>query len=188
MAQIEILKEKKFKCVFCGGTGIQPLSLNGRCTACKGAGSVEFEGPTIRCSYCEGRGKAYRSSVLSCLVCSGLGVIQIKKPYEICPKCKGNAREIGSALYCGRCRGRGVLEKDGEQGFVEIIEKRLGEITKRLKKIGKETKEQTREIKKRVKPIKKELKPLVQEAKKESLWLRKLGNKIKKEWEFLWKG
>jgi len=182
MAQIEILKDKKFKCAFCGGTGIQPLSLKGRCAACKGARSVEFDGPAIQCPYCEGGGKAYRSSALSCLICSGLGAIQIKEPYEICPKCKGSAREIGSVLYCGRCRGRGIIEKEREPESAEIVAERLGEITKRLGWIRKEAEKKTKEIEKRLKPIK----PFVKEIEKESLWLKKLGNKIKKGWESLW--
>jgi DnaJ-class molecular chaperone len=182
MAQIEILKGKKFKCAFCGGTGIQPLSLKGRCAACKGARSVEFEGLTIRCPYCEGRGKAYRSSALSCLICSGLGAIQIKEPYEICPKCKGNAREIGTMLYCGRCHGRGIIEKGCEQEPAKVVEERLEEITKKLKKVRKETEKKTKEIEKRLKPVK----PFIKEVEKESLWLKKLGNKIKKGWKSLW--
>lgn len=182
MAQIEILKDKKFKCAFCGGTGIQPLSLKGRCAACKGAGYAEFEGPTIRCPYCEGRGKAYRSSALSCLICSGLGVIPVKEPYEICPKCKGSAKEIGSVLYCGRCRGRGIIEKGRGQEASEIIAERLGEITKKLRGVRKETEKKTKEIEKRLKPAK----PLIKEVGKESLWLKKLGNKIKEEWKSLW--
>ncbi|MBI2633281.1 MAG: hypothetical protein HYW78_02720 [Parcubacteria group bacterium] len=70
------VSEKKIKCAFCGGSGIQPRSLRSRCIACRGKGEAEFDGPAIQCSSCKGNGRAVNSSMLSCIRCSGLGVTE----------------------------------------------------------------------------------------------------------------
>ncbi len=145
----EILSGTKFKCAFCGGTGIQPRSLKSCCFSCRGKGEVEFDGPGIKCPSCNGVGRTSNSSLLSCV----------------------------------RCRVVGVIEKDDKTGYTaDIIGERLGEITKRLRWTTKETEKKTKEIEKRLKPIK----PFIKEVEKESLWLKKLGNKIKKGWKSLW--
>ncbi len=157
----EILQGKKFKCAFCGGTGVQPRSLKSRCLSCRGKGEVEFEGPVITCSSCKGKGRSPGALGLACI----------------------------------RCKGVGVTEK-GET--IDALGERLGEITKRFSWMRKETEKKEKEIEKRLKPIKPFVKAALKgraspntigrELKKESIWLKKLGNKIKKEWEFLWKG
>mgnify|MGYP001599928899 FL=1 len=86
-------------------------------------------------------------------------------------------------LYCGRCHGRGIIEKGHEQEPAKVVEERLGEITTRLKKVRKETEKKTKEIEKRLKPIK----PFIKEVKKETAWLEELGDNLKKAWESLWK-
>jgi len=142
----EILQGKKFKCAFCGGTGVQPRSLKSRCFACRGKGEAEFKGPAITC-----------------------------------PSCKGKGRSPGAlGLACIRCKGVGVVEK-GET--VDALVERLGEVAKRFSWMRKETEKKTKEIEKRLKPIK----PFIKEVKKETVWFENLGNKIKKEWESLWK-
>ncbi len=145
----EILQGKKFKCAFCGGTGIQPRSLKSHCFSCRGKGEVEFKGPAVTCPLCKGTGKTSNASTLSCL----------------------------------RCKGIGVVEKDKIEGSsADIIGERLGEITKRLRWLRKETEKKEKEIEKKLEPIK----PFVKEIKKESIWLKKLGNKIKEGWKSLW--
>lgn len=149
MAQIEILKDKKFTCALCGGAGIQPGSLKSRCIACRGKGEVKFESPVIQCFACRGKGRASPSLMLSCI----------------------------------HCRGVGVMEKSERGGDVaEVIGERLGEITKRLQWARKETEKKTQEIERRFKPIR----PFMKEVGKESLWLNKLGNNIKRGWQSLW--
>ena len=155
-----IEKSGKIKCAFCRGTGIQPRSLSSKCLACRGKGEVNLEGPAIQCPSCKGTGRASNSSMLSCLHCKGVGVVEKAK-------------------------------SEGDSG--NIIGKRLGEITKRLRWVRKETEKKTKEIEKRLKPIK----PFIKEVsarggfalggKKETLWLEKLGNKIKEGWESFWK-
>lgn len=141
----EILQGKKFKCAFCGGTGIQPRSLKSRCFPCRGKGEVEFEDSAITC-----------------------------------PLCKGKGRSPGAlGLACIRCKGVGVIKK---REAVDVLGEHLGEITKRLQWARKETEKKTKKIEKRLKPIK----PFIKEVEKETLWLEKLGNKIKEEWKSLW--
>lgn len=151
----DMLSGKKFRCAFCGGTGVQPRSLQSRCFACRGKGEVELTGPAIQCPSCKGTGRASNSSVLSCLHCKGIGVVE---KVEI------------------------------EKGQANIIGERLGEITKRLRWARKETEKKEKEIEERLKPVK----PFIKEVsakggKKEGLCLKKLGNKVKKAWESLWK-
>lgn len=145
---IEILQGKKFKCAFCGGTGIQPRSLKSRCFACRGKGEVGFDSPVVKCPSCQGKGTASGSQMLSCIRCGGIGVVEKNK-------------EGGDAA--------------------DIIGERLGEIAKRLKWTRKETEEKTKEIEKRLKPVK----PFIKEIKKETAWLEKLGNNLKKAWQSL---
>ena len=72
----EVLPDKKFRCAFCGGSGVQPHSLHSRCSACRGKGEVEFEGPVLPCSLCHGKGRVPPSGMLSCIRCGGVGVIE----------------------------------------------------------------------------------------------------------------
>lgn len=142
----EILPGRKFKCAFCGGTGVQPRSLQSRCFTCHGKGEVKFESPAITC-----------------------------------PSCKGTGKSPGAlGLACIRCKGAGVVEK---REAADVLGERLGEITKRLSWSRKETEQKTKGIEKRLKPIK----PFIKEVKKETVWLEKLGNKIKQGWKSLWK-
>lgn len=159
----EILQGKKFKCAFCGGTGVQPRSLKSRCLSCRGKGEVEFRWPAITC-----------------------------------PSCKGTGRSTGAlGLACIRCKGAGVREKESldsarDKEATDVLGERLGEITKRLSWTRKETEKKIKEVEKRLKPIK----PFIKEisaiggsalgGKKETLWLEKLGNKIKEGWKSLW--
>ena len=71
----EILEDKKFKCAFCSGTGIQPRSLKSRCFACRGKGTVEFEGPATTCPSCKGKGRSPGALGLACIRCKGVGVV-----------------------------------------------------------------------------------------------------------------
>jgi RecJ-like exonuclease len=113
---------------------------------------MEFDGPAIKCFSCKGKGRVSYSSALSCV----------------------------------RCRGIGAVEKDKGGDAADIMRKRLGEITKRLRWTRKETKKKTKEIEKRLKPIKSFVKEVSARGgsafggKKESQWLEKLVNKIKK--------
>lgn len=142
---VEILQGRKFKCAFCGGTGVQPRSLKSRCLACRGKGEVEFKGTAITCPSCKGKGKSPGALGLACI----------------------------------RCKGAGVCEKEEA---ADVLGERLGEIVKRLSWTRKETEKKTKEVEKRLKSIR----PFVKEVEKESLWLNKLGNKIKKGWQSLW--
>lgn len=142
----ETLQGKKFKCAFCGGTGIQPRSLKSRCFACRGKGEVEFDGPVITCLSCKGKGRS--------------------------------AGALG--LACIRCKGAGVCEK-GEAS--DVLGERLGEITKRFSWTREEAEKKTKEIEKRVKSVK----PFIKEVKKETVWLKNLGDNLTKAWGSLWK-
>lgn len=71
-----------------------------------------------------------------------------------------------------------MVEKDkkADEDVADSIGERLGEITKRLQWVRKETE-------KKIEPIK----PFTKEVKEKSVWLKKLGNEIKKAWESLWR-
>ena len=75
-----------------------------------------------------------------------------------------------------------MIEKRETEDAAGIIGERLGEITKRLQWTKKEAEKKTKEVEKRLKPIK----PFIKEVKKETAWLEKLGNEIKKAWGSLW--
>ena len=144
----EVLQGKKFKCAFCGGTGVQPRSLKSRCLACRGKGEVELE----------------RFAV-------------------ICPSCKGKGKSSGTVgLACICCKGVGVVKKEA----VDALAERLGEVAERFSWMRKETKKKTKEIEKRLKPIKiKEVSARGGSAlgeKKETAWIEKLRNNLKKTW------
>lgn len=121
----------KFKCAFCGGTGIQPRSLKSRCFACRGKGEVEFKGPAITCPSCKGTGIVSNSSTLSCLNCKGVGVIEKAKS-------EGGSQDIiGERLGEITERLRWV-RKETEKKAKEI-EKRLKPIKPFIKEVNKET-------------------------------------------------
>ena len=86
-------------------------------------------------------------------------------------------------LSCIHCRGVGVIAQSEPAGEVaDIIGERLGEITKRLRWTREEAERKTKEAEKRLQPIK----HFVREIKKETQWLEKLANKIKRGWQSLW--
>jgi RecJ-like exonuclease len=143
-------------------------------------------GPTSgwKCAFCGGSGIQPRSLKNRCIACRGKGEVKFEGPVIHCPSCRGSGRASGSArLSCINCRGIGVIEKGTKGGDVaEVMGERLREITKKLRWAKKETEKKTKEIEKRLKPVK----PFVKELKKETQWLEKLGNKIKKGWQSLW--
>jgi DnaJ-class molecular chaperone len=58
------------KCVFCTGTGKNPLGARVYCIVCKGKGSNPITSEVI-CKRCNGSGRA--SDELPCLGCKGIG-------------------------------------------------------------------------------------------------------------------
>lgn len=137
-----------------------------------------LSGTKFQCAFCGGTGVQPRSLKSRCFSCRGKGEVEFDGPVITCPSCKRKGRSPGSAiLSCIQCQGVGVIEKakvgaDGSEALAE----RLGEITKRLRWTRKETEKKTGEIEKRLKPIR----PFIKEVEKESLWLKKLENKVKK--------
>lgn len=156
----EILQGKKFKCAFCGGSGIQPRFLHSRCIACRGKGEVEFDGPAIQCPACQGKGTAPGSLTLSCIRCAGLGVMEKRSAG------KDAADIIGKRL--------GEITKRLEWTRQET-EKKTKEVEKRLKP-----------IKPFIKELKKETLKYSKLTSGQAQWLKELGNKIKKGWQSLW--
>ena len=178
----EILSGTKFKCAFCNGSGIQPRSLRSRCFSCRGKGEVEFDGPVIKCPSCQGRGRVSNASLLFCIRCKGVGVIKKIDAIE-----KNGMAQLALPKHQPASpklqHGEGGEQAQHREDVVDIIGKRLAEITKRLRWTKKETEKKTKEIEKRLKPIK----PFIKEVKKETVWFENLGNKIKEGWESLWK-
>ena len=66
---------------------------------------------TVRCGYCKGTGRDPGFRIASkCVACGGRGKVLIGEPYETCPECDGDARHPGTAMFCGTCRGKGVVQ------------------------------------------------------------------------------
>lgn len=124
---VEILQGKKFKCAFCGGTGIQPRSLKSRCLACRGKGEVEFEGPAITCPSCKGKGRSPGALGLACIHCKGVGVVE-----------KGEAADVlGERL--GEIVKRLSWTREETEKKTKEVEKRLKPIKPFVKELKKET-------------------------------------------------
>jgi len=139
-----------------------------------------LQGKKIKCAFCGGTGVQPRSLKSRCIACRGKGEVEFENSAITCPSCKGKGGSLGAlGLACIRCKGVGVVEKGEAVNLVE----RLGEITKRFSWTRKETDKKTKEIEKRLKSIK----PFIREVKKETLWLEKLGDNLKKAWTYLWK-
>ena len=64
------VKEPAVTCVFCSGTGVNPLGARVPCIVCHGKGSNYCESDTI-CTLCNGTGKS--SDGMPCLHCKGKG-------------------------------------------------------------------------------------------------------------------
>jgi RecJ-like exonuclease len=127
----EILQGRKFKCAFCGGSGIQPRSLKSRCLACRGKGEVEFEGPAIQCFACRGKGRATPSSMLSCVHCRGVGVVEkSERDGDVAETIGERLGEITKRLQWTR--------KETEKKTKEI-ERRLKPIRPFVKEVEKES-------------------------------------------------
>jgi DnaJ-class molecular chaperone len=64
------IKEPYIECVFCSGTGKNPLEARVTCIVCGGKGSNSITGETL-CIKCKGTGRAVDK--LPCTVCKGTG-------------------------------------------------------------------------------------------------------------------
>jgi RecJ-like exonuclease len=127
----EILSSTKFKCAFCGGTGIQPRSFKSRCLTCRGKGEIEFEGPAVQCSSCKGTGKTSNSFTLSCLSCKGAGAIEkVKSKSDVGDIVGERLGEITKRLQW--------MRKETEKK-TEEIEQKLEPIKPLIKELKKET-------------------------------------------------
>ena len=104
----EVLQAEQYDCAFCRGRGHTGI-MKGQCPVCHGNGTVHMAPPAVRCAFCRGRGQVPPRSELTCCVCKGVGVVSVTAPVETCPSCRGRGRKRGEALYCGQCRGTGVI-------------------------------------------------------------------------------
>lgn len=125
----EILSGTKFKCAFCGGTGIQPRSLKSRCFPCRGKGEVKFEGPAILCPSCKGNGKSPGALGLACIRCKGLGAVEVEKEKP--------TNALGERL--GEITKRLQWTRKETEKKTKEIEKRLKPIKPFIKEVKKET-------------------------------------------------
>ncbi len=102
------------KCVFCGGTGMDPyeiLSRLAKCPVCKGHKTVDVKTPAVPCAYCRGSGR-HRHTRLTCSACKGTGFVALEAgPTTQCPQCGGTGRAVESDLACSLCRGAGLIAK-----------------------------------------------------------------------------
>lgn len=157
--------------------------LEGRKFSAKGGPAYDW-----KCAFCKGSGIQPRSFASRCMACRGKGDVEFDEPVMLCPSCKGKGRIPPSFLLsCIQCRGIGVAKiKEREQDDTFVMGERLGEITERLQWVRKETEAKKRTIEKKLKPIKPFAKEIKKEVKKETLWLKKLGNGLKETWESLW--
>ena len=103
----ELLYGGQYDCAFCRGTGQWPN--DSQCPVCRGNGKVSVPAPAVRCAFCHGRGRKTSASTVTCLVCKGMGIVAMTPPVEVCPECRGRGKKRGQSLYCGRCRGAGVV-------------------------------------------------------------------------------
>lgn len=109
----DILEGNNFKCSLCGATGILPRSKGIKCPVCKGDGMVSLQGPATVCAYCKGRGDHPTKTNITCTVCGGRGLVSITRPIEVCGYCRGTGAEQGNKLPCLKCKGKGVVTKEG---------------------------------------------------------------------------
>jgi len=111
----QLLYGRENDCAFCKGTGM--MKGDNLCPVCHGAGKVSLTPPVVQCPFCHGKGKKTLNSTVTCLVCKGKGVVTVTPPIEVCPNCNGRGRQRGHSLYCGLCRGTGVITaRAREQG------------------------------------------------------------------------
>jgi RecJ-like exonuclease len=103
----ELLYGQEHPCAFCRGTG----QVRGayQCPVCGGAAKVGFAPPAVQCAFCHGGGHWPLRSDATCPACRGSGAIGVSPPIQVCTKCRGRGRQTGQPLYCGRCRGAGVV-------------------------------------------------------------------------------
>ena len=114
----ELLYGTEYECAFCDGRG--QLTNESQCPVCRGVGKVSLTPPVVRCRFCHGRGEAPPRSAVTCPACKGQGFIPVTPPVQICPDCRGRGKQRGRALYCGLCRGAGVITaRIQEQGIPE---------------------------------------------------------------------
>lgn len=117
----ELLRDKFYTCGFCKGEGMKPEGT--KCPVCKARGWVKVNPPAVKCAFCNGHGSEKPRSLVTCLVCKGKGVVSVKEPVEICSECNGRGRKPGEGLYCGKCRGAGVVHVEKEE-----IDQETGEV------------------------------------------------------------
>ncbi len=117
----ELLRDKFYSCGFCKGEGMKPEGT--KCPVCKAKGWVKVNPPAVKCAFCRGRGSEKPRSLVTCLVCKGKGVVSVKEPVEVCSECNGGGRKTGEGLYCGQCRGAGVVHVEKEE-----IDQETGEV------------------------------------------------------------
>lgn len=104
----ELLREDKYQCAFCAGSGYSPPGT--KCPVCKGSGQVTFfEPPVVKCGYCKGTGRKEKRVHITCIVCKGKGLVPVKEPIEICQVCRGRGYSTGDKLPCTTCKGKGVV-------------------------------------------------------------------------------
>ncbi len=127
----EILSGTKFKCAFCGGTGIQPRSLSSKCLSCRGKGEVEFDNPVVKCPSCQGKGTASGSQTLSCIHCRGVGVVEKNEG-------GGEVADIIGERLGEITKRLGWMRKETEKKTKEI-EQRLQPVKPFIKEVKKET-------------------------------------------------
>lgn len=103
----ELLREDKYQCAFCAGSGYRPPGA--KCPVCKGSGEITFfEPPVVKCAYCKGTGEKERRVHITCTVCRGKGLVPVKEPIEMCQVCRGSGKS-SDKLPCTTCKGKGVV-------------------------------------------------------------------------------
>jgi len=113
----QLLYGQEHKCAFCRGAGQMPGAH--QCPVCRGTAKVRFTPPVVRCAFCYGGGRVPLRSNATCPACRGWGVVKVRPPIQVCAKCKGRGKQMGAALYCGRCRGSGVVTVSAWEGSIE---------------------------------------------------------------------
>jgi len=68
-------KNKKLKCAFCRGRGVQPGTESLSCIVCGGSKQINVLEPYDLCEECNGSGRKQGTN-LHCLSCKGKGVIE----------------------------------------------------------------------------------------------------------------